>query len=109
MPNNEEHKNCYFCKHRKAYYGISYCAKDPNKPVQFSSFPRDPKCYEKIDYKHNHTLKPTDQVKEKLKTLGNPIELKGKCKDGCRYYISHLNYCTAFGEYCDSFECYYLL
>jgi len=112
MQNNEEHKDCFTCKYRKSYYGISWCTRNPGKPAQLSSFPNEPKCYKRIDRKHNHTLKPTNQIKAKIKDLedsGNPILLRGKCKGGCRYYITQLNFCTAFSEYCGTFECYYLL
>lgn len=102
-----EYKSCYTCKYRKSYFGFPYCVKTPEKPARLCTFLSNQKCYEDPDYKHNFTRKPTEKQKEAIKALDDVPFIAGDCEH-CIMHIYHLNYCTAFRENCNNFECYYL-
>lgn len=104
MTNEEKH--CDFCKHYKEYFGFPYCMINTLKPSILSTYPHNPECFEERDLKHNYTTRPTSAQKEQIKLIGNSLFEPGNCEK-CIYRISQLNYCSAFGEKCGTFECYY--
>lgn len=99
-------KNCFICKYRKTYFGLPYCMKTPEKPARLDSHPSKPKCYEEPDYRHNFTSKPKPAEKARIQERSAAPFIPGDC-DTCILHIHHLNYCTAFGMNCNTFECYY--
>lgn len=52
--------SCYFCKNSGRYYGITYCCKNPDKPVRMATHPEECEFCASRD-RHNCTTKMTQQ------------------------------------------------
>ena len=105
-----EKANCYFCRNARRYKGITYCVYNPKKPVMMSSHPSTcDECKSISEGKGNFTFKMN---KDQKAYVDSDLKfIPGHCKEGCLFYLEHLNYCAAFDFICsqDGYapECFY--
>ena len=91
--------SCYFCKNSRRYFGITYCCKNPDRPVRMMTHPEECEFCASRD-RHNCTTKMTQQQKDYVSDAENQYIEPGKCREHCIYWVEHLNYCAVWDWTC---------